>query len=299
MADIDKLRGAPPGHTAKSSNSSKTLKEAATIAATVVMATTPMATQAQNSAQDNVNQGHKIEVVEQPQNVNEQSTEGSINYLDAVAQFEQKQSPEKIVNEENPDSKMLKLEDIKDIRYYKEDKAYIIESQDGSEIIIEESALKQRKIEKEARKEHKKQFSKPVTVERETLSNEDITKQILEFGAPLAGLYSPETNAVTMYDYDNNAPENVPEETQKNFAKIGEVLNDKDVDKQFEVHELSHAEDFNNRKFAIDVNDAEGQTHRKIYDTEIKANIAEAAMCLERYKKAVILKILILRIVEI
>ena len=52
MADIDKLRGAPSGHTAKSSNSSKTLKEAATIAATVVMATTPMATQAQNTGRD-------------------------------------------------------------------------------------------------------------------------------------------------------------------------------------------------------------------------------------------------------
>ena len=59
MADIDKLRGAPSGHTAKSSNSSKTLKEAATIAATVVMATTPMATQAQNTGRDWKNKKNK------------------------------------------------------------------------------------------------------------------------------------------------------------------------------------------------------------------------------------------------
>lgn len=273
MSDIDKLRGTPQGHTATSSISSKELKNAAlTTAAVLTMAAAPTNLQAQQIEQEPVNDAHKIEVVSsQTTNTDDEN----VIDFETVAQVEtQKENSEK-----------LKLEDIKKIEYNAQDKYFNIECHDGSQIVIDEASLEQRKIEKEAKQEHKEQFSSPVTIEREVLDRQGILDQIHDYNDVLAGAYDSTTNTITMYDYEDNATYNDSENTKALLAKIGVFLNDENFDKQTEVHEMSHAEDFNNREFAIDVNQTQGQIHRKNYDTEIKANIAEAAYGLEKFKQ--------------
>ena len=224
MADIDKLRGAPAGHTAKSSTASPKLREAATIVASMVISATPMAAQGQENKQDPVDDGHKIEVVEQPRSILEEPPADTINFADAVKEMQEQQNKENAQNETDSDNKILKLEDIKDIRYYKEDKTYLIECNDGSSIAIEESALKHRKIEREAKRDHKEKYSEEVTVERKVLSAEEVLRQKETINGVYLGSYSIDDHKITMYDYDNNIPENVTEFEKEEFVSISDLL---------------------------------------------------------------------------
>ncbi len=268
----------------------KSVNYKAAMAATLVMAATPMAVQAQNTDRDPVDDGHKIEVFEQSRNIEEHQSENTLNFLDVVAEME-KESAEKTEAEtakahtEKSEENVDITENIQKIEYNVEDKYYNIECKDGSQIIIYEEALNQRKIEKEAKQDHKEQYSSPVTVEREVLDNDGVVSHITERGDVLSGAYNPDTNTITMYDYADDVPDKAPEQTKELFAKIGKLLNDENVDASTLEHEKSHAEDFNNPNFAIEVNQTVGQIHRKNYDTEIKATIKEAAMALDKFKQ--------------
>ncbi len=187
MDDIDKLRGTPTGHTAKSDVAPKKLKEAATVLASIIVAGTPVATQAQNTEHDPIDDGHKLELTEQPR-----TSENDANTIYMSDYVEMESMPE------------TSIDANVNVRYDSRFHGLRIEGDDGSRIIVHDASLDGEHKEQEAATRHAEVYSREV---RDTTHIYDLDRVKSEYQA-LKEEREDETQPVGLALASANADEN-------------------------------------------------------------------------------------------
>ena len=244
---------------------SKSGKLGATLGAAAIMAATPMAAQNQNTEREPIDDGHKIEMtVQESPNRDNAPT---IDFYQAQSQAQ---------------SQALNPQDI-NVSY--DQGTYVVEGSDGSIVMMEDESFRQSQIMRQARREHREHYSGSVDVQYVNLNSEEVIDGVVH-GSLYLGRYDTRSNTITINSYkDNSNGEQYSPEQEQILNDVGSRLNDSNSQSSTLAHEQSHADDYNKPNFAICINRTQDQIRRANYDTEIKANIAEAALALEKFKQ--------------
>jgi len=180
MATIDELRGAPSGHTAKSDNAPRHLREAAVAAATI-MSVAPMTAENTNTERAPIDDGHKIEMT--VQETPNRDNGASIDFYQAESQAQ---------------NQALNPQDI-NVSY--EDEYFVVQGGDGSAVIMHEDDLNGRRMERQENREHNQIFRQPDIIKYEIMPPETIRACIAnqDYNKLKAGVHHEGTTDAVVY----------------------------------------------------------------------------------------------------
>ena len=278
MADIDKLRGTPQGHTTK--HGSDILKTAAvTLAATAGMLGNSQSADAA-TVLENTNLKEKVEnIVQKPAQTDNSQT---IDFEVAAAQMQEQNQATSVENINDTASDNLNV----NISYDADEKKYMLQSENGT-VEISHEELKYGKQKAEYDMSQMKKFIRPT---KEVNISVNLDRGSLQFDKKgnenkYAGLqmpvgvleaYVPQLNGIINVNYEGaNRKKDLQDALMREKEAIGESL---------KAHELSHRDDDRIGAMGL-INKSPVHAAKINMLSEIKANMVEAGIALQEFRE--------------
>lgn len=278
MADIDKLRGTPPGHTTK--HGSNILKTATvTLAATAGMLGNSQSADAA-TVLENTNLKEKVEnIVQKPAQTDNSQT---IDFEVAAAQMQEQNQATSVENINDTASDNLNV----NISYDADEKKYMLQSENGT-VEISHEELKYGKQKAEYDMSQMKKFIRPT---KEVNISVNLDRGSLQFDKKgnenkYAGLqmpvgvleaYVPQLNGIINVNYEGaNRKKNLQDALMQEKEAMGESL---------KAHELSHRDDDRIGAMGL-INKSPVHAAKINMLSEIKANMVEAGIALQEFRE--------------